>query len=62
MSCTMSPNQNLNVSKRISTFFQMEKLDEASKPDTGYPYDIMGIFNANRVNKYVPKSIVGNVY
>lgn len=41
---------------------EMDKLDEASKPDCPYPYEMSWRCNVARVNKYVPKSAVSNMY
>jgi hypothetical protein len=40
---------------------RMEKLDEASKPDVPYPYEMSARGNAARVNRYLPQPIVSNL-
>jgi hypothetical protein len=35
----------------------MEKLDEASKPDVPYPYEMSARGNAARVNRYLPTDV-----
>jgi hypothetical protein len=42
-------------------YFQMEQLDEASKPDIPYPYQMSTRGNGTRVNRYLPKPSVSNI-
>jgi hypothetical protein len=42
-------------------YFQMEQLDEASKPDIPYPYEMSTRGNGTRVNRYLPKPSVSNI-
>lgn len=42
-------------------YFQMEQLDEASKPDIPYPYEMSARGNGTRVNRYLPKPSVSNI-
>lgn len=41
--------------------FQMEQLDEASKQDIPYPYEMSKRGNAARVNRYLPKPSIANL-
>lgn len=40
---------------------EMEQLDEASKPDIPYPYEMSTRGNAARVNRYLPKPSISNI-
>jgi len=39
----------------------MEQLDEASKLDIPYPYEMSARGNAARVNRYLPKPSISNL-